>query len=223
MTEEMIQQEYYCSFDIWAIWSYYADLMTKASFDGRICKLPKSFAPVDIYFDLGRNDSTSLWFKQNDDQFYNFIHYYEDAGKHISHYFTYVKDFLKRNGLMLGSVFFPHDSAQVRIDTEKTSLQQAQEAFGSHNVVYLTRTNSTQKDIDKVREMLPRCRFDIDECKVWIRCLENYKKERDDKLKIFKNEPLHDWASHWADAFRYFAVSEKWDRKRKLRISTIDI
>ena len=150
MTEEMIQQEYYCSFDIWAIWSYYADLMAKASEQGRICKLPKNFSPVDIYFDLGRNDSTSLWFKQNDDQFYNFIHYFEDAGKHISYYFNYIKEYLKKYNLMLGSVFFPHDSSQVRIDTEKTSLQQAQEEFWSHNVVYLNRTNSTQKDIDKV-------------------------------------------------------------------------
>lgn len=223
MTEEMIQQEYFCSFDVWAIWSYYADLMTKASDEWRICKLPKNFSPVDIYFDLWRNDSTSLWFKQNDDKFYNFIHYFENAGEHISFYFNYVRDYLKRHNLGLGSVYFPHDSSQVRIDTEKTSLQQAQDFFGSHNVVYLTRTNSTQKDIDKVREMLPKCYFDIDECKVGIRCLENYKKERDDKNKVFKNEPLHDWASHGADAFRYFAVSERWDRKRKLRISTPNI
>tara|TARA_R110000751_G_scaffold292656_2_gene400025 strand:+ start:361 stop:462 length:102 start_codon:yes stop_codon:yes gene_type:complete len=31
MTEEMIQQEYYVSFDVGAIGAYYADLMTTAN------------------------------------------------------------------------------------------------------------------------------------------------------------------------------------------------
>jgi hypothetical protein len=77
MSEEMIQQEYYCSFEVWALWSYYADLMTQAYNEWRITQLPKLFNKVDIYFDLWRSDQTAVWFKQNDWMFYNFIHYYE--------------------------------------------------------------------------------------------------------------------------------------------------
>jgi hypothetical protein len=52
MSEEMIQQEYYCNFEVGAIGSYYADLMTQARDEGRITQLPKNLSQVDIYFDL---------------------------------------------------------------------------------------------------------------------------------------------------------------------------
>ena len=40
-----------------------------------------------------------------------------------------------------------------------------------------------------------------------IKCLKNYRKEFDEKNNRFKDSPLHDWASHGADAFRYAMVS----------------
>lgn len=57
--------------------------------------------------------------------------------------------------------------------------------------------------------MLPRCRFDVDGAREGIKCLENYKKDYDDKKKVFRDYPRHDWASHGADSFRYFAVTAK--------------
>lgn len=208
MTEEMIQQEYYVSFDVWAIWSYYADLMTKAEDEWRITQLPKLFNQVDLYFDLWRNDATSMWFKQNDWQFYNFIHYYEDSWKHITKYFDYLDEYLAENKLQLWVLKFPHDSKQLVVSAEKSSFQRAVERYWEHKVVYIERTTSTQKDRDRVREMLPKCRFDVDWTKQWIRCLENYKKKYDDKRKVFLDIHDHDWSSHGADSFRYFAVSE---------------
>ena len=208
MTEEMIQQEYYVSFDVGAIGAYYADLMTTANKEWRITTLPKLFNPVDIYFDLWRNDSTSVRFKQNDWQFYNFIHFYEDSWKHISKYFDYIDDYMAQNGLQIGQLKFPHDSAQKHIEAEKSSLQIAQERYWTHKVHYIPRTTSVWKDRDRVRELLPKCRFDIDSTKHWIRCLESYHKKYDDKRKVYLDTHDHDWSSHAADSFRYFAVSE---------------
>lgn len=207
MTEEMIQQEYYCSFEVWSIWSYYADLMTQAYDDNRVIVLPKNLNLVDIYFDLWRNDSTAIWFKQNDWQFFNFINYYEDNWKHISHYFNYIDDFLDKNNLQLSKIYLPHDSKQKRIEAEKSSLELAQNKYWYHKIHYIERTNSTWKDINRVRELLPRCRFDKDSAIQGVRCLENYKKEFDSKKKVFRDNPCHDWASHGSDSFRYFAVT----------------
>ena len=61
--------------------------------------------------------------------------------------------------------------------------------------------------IEHVREILPNCAFDESKCELGISCLENYRKEWDDKRGCWKDKPLHDWSSHGADAFRYFAVS----------------
>jgi len=65
-------------------------------------------------------------------------------------------------------------------------------------------------DIDKgihaVRQILPVCYFDETKCAVGISALESYHREWDDKHKMFKDVPCHDWASHPADAFRSLAL-----------------
>lgn len=209
MSEEMIQQEYYCSFEVGAIGSYYADLMQNAWDTNRITELPKNLSVCDIYFDLWRWDATAIWFKQNDGQFFNFIHYYEGNNRHISKYFDYVDDYIQKYGLQIGTLYFPHDSTTKVVQAEKTSLEFAQERYWRHKVHYIERTRSVKKDRDRVRELLPRCRFDKDEASLGIKVLENYKKKWDDKKKVFSDEHEHDWASHGADSFRYFAVSHK--------------
>ena len=106
-------------------------------------------------------------------------------------------------------IYLPHDSKQKKVEAQKSTYELACEHFGSHKIHYIPQTNSTIEDIQQVRAILPRCRFDTDDCFNGIRCLENYKKEYDDKKKVFRNYPRHDWASHGADSFRYFAVSNK--------------
>jgi hypothetical protein len=54
MSDEMIQQEFYCSFEAGSLGAYYADLMQQAHDSNRITELPKNISVCDIYFDLGR-------------------------------------------------------------------------------------------------------------------------------------------------------------------------
>jgi hypothetical protein len=61
-----------------------------------------------------------------------------------------------------------------------------------------------------VRSVPPQCWFDRAKCQRGIEALRQYRKEWDDKNKVFRNHPLHDWTSNAADAFRMFA----WNRKR---------
>jgi len=49
--------------------------------------------------------------------------------------------------------------------------------------------------------------FDKEKTKYLLECLSQYHKEWDEKRGVFRNKPLHDWSSHAADAFRYFAVA----------------
>lgn len=65
---------------------------------------------------------------------------------------------------------------------------------------------------------MPQMRFDVDNCSQLIKCLLNYKKEWDDTKKVFRDKPLHDWASHGADNIRYFAESPKRETKKKQTI-----
>jgi hypothetical protein len=53
---------------------------------------------------------------------------------------------------------------------------------------------------------MQRCWFDKEKCDRGIESLRNYRREWDDKRKVFHDRPLHDWTSHAADAFRYLAM-----------------
>ena len=44
------------------------------------------------------------------------------------------------------------------------------------------------------------CWIDEEHCTQGIRCLDNYTKAWDEKHGHYKSEPVHNWASHGADA-----------------------
>jgi hypothetical protein len=39
--------------------------------------------------------------------------------------------------------------------------------------------------------------------------MKNYCREWDEKRGMYKDEPLHNWASHGADEWRYASIAEK--------------
>ena len=57
--------------------------------------------------------------------------------------------------------------------------------------------------------MLATCWFDKTKCRDGIEALRMYRREYDHKRQELKVHPLHDWTSHYADAFRYFAVGHR--------------
>ena len=57
--------------------------------------------------------------------------------------------------------------------------------------------------------MFPLIYFDEHRCALRIDALTNYRYNVDEETKEFSDEPLHDWASHAADAFGYMAVALK--------------
>ena len=223
MSEEMIQQEYYCSFDVGAIGSYYAEQIEQARNDNRIVSLPfNKDIPIDLYFDLGVNDAFTISFKQNDGLFFNFLNYYEENGKTLEHYFAYIDDYLLRKEGKMGLIYLPHDSAQKAhsfLVSGVTIIDKFREKYGSERVKLIDNKTNINDGITEARKIFPRVRFDKDTCQQFIRCLENYKKDWDDKKKVFRDQPRHDWASHGADNFRYFAVSDKNENRPQQKVT----
>lgn len=60
--------------------------------------------------------------------------------------------------------------------------------------------------IDAVRNLLNRCWFDEVKCAKGITALESYKKQWNDRHGCWSSLPVHNFASHGADAFRMLAV-----------------
>jgi phage terminase large subunit len=61
--------------------------------------------------------------------------------------------------------------------------------------------------------VLPKCRFDSVKCEQGLAALREFRRDWDDRQKVFKDSPRHDWASHAADAFTYLAMG--WRQRTK--------
>jgi hypothetical protein len=80
------------------------------------------------------------------------------------------------------------------------------EALGLRNIEIIPQ-QEVADGINAVRLMLAKCWFDEDRCARGTEALKQYRREWDGKRQVWRERPLHDWASHAADAFRYGALS----------------
>jgi hypothetical protein len=201
MSEEMIQQEYYCSFDGGVEGSYYAVVLKKAREDGRLTKVPYSEqAEVNTFWDLGRNDTTAIWFHQRIGKEDRFIDCFEDSGEGLAYY----AQVLKEKNYNYGRHFLPHD-VEVTELTTNLSRRRMLESLGVGPIVVVPRVKDINEGIQMTRGCLSTCVFDSEKCKEGLRALESYHKEYDEKHQVFRSYPCHDWSSNYADAFRQFA------------------
>lgn len=191
--------------------AYYAKQFAYLYANSRIDKLPDNeHLPIDTYWDLGVSDSTTIWFiRQVGDEFH-IVDYYENSGEGLNHYIKVLKD----KGYKYAKHVAPHDidNRQLGAERAKTLRELARDGYEIDGQIYrlnfdvVPRTSNVNEDIEKVRQILPKCAFDAIKCEQGIKALESYRKEWNDKMGVWRDKPLHDWASHGADAFRYFAT-----------------
>lgn len=215
MTPEQYAQEYECSFQAAVIGAYYGREMDSADNDGRI--IPRLYDPgieVNTAWDLGMSDHTVIWFYQRAGMDIRLIDYYAAAGFGLDHYAKVLQD----RGYKYGEHVFPHDAQVRELGTGKSRVETLQSLGVRPRIAPKL---SVEDGINAVRRILPRCWFDQDKTAEGVKALRQYRREWDDKRKVFYERPLHDWASHPADAFRMLAVgmneaSTSWDKPMKI-------
>lgn len=185
----------------------YANEVRAATTSGRFTKVPYDPSkPVHTYWDLGRADKTAIWFVQMVGFEFRVIDYYENQGQALGHY---LKE-LQSRPYVYGDCWLPHDANNELLASEQTIAQQCR-AFGFK--VRVTPKTSVVNGINAARTVFATCWFDSDKCADGLQALRNYRYEVDPDTQQYSTNPLHDWASHGADAFRYFAVSLKEEAK----------
>lgn len=172
----------------------------------QICHVPyDSRFPVHTWWDLGLNDLMTIWFHQFVNGKHCFIDYHESSLEAWSYY----AQMLNAKGYNYAGHHFPHDGKKRVRGQEQlfTDMQMAQNA-GIAPVDITPRTDNTYNDImNTCLPILPLCFFDEQKCAIGLEHLENYKRKWDKAESMWQKEPLHDEASHCADAFRTFAVN----------------
>ncbi len=200
MSEEMVQQEYYCSYSLGVEGAYYGRIMGRLWDDGRISNIAVDpNALVHTAWDLGYGDSTAIWFYQQVGNEIHLIDYYENHGEAIRHYIGVLED----KGYRYGTHYAPHDVKKGSLATGETLLDTAK-GLGMEFYT-LQREHDVDDGIERTRGIFHRCWFDQERCKQGIDALEDYHSEYNEKSAVYSTTPKHNWASHGADAFRYLS------------------
>lgn len=202
MPEDLIRQEFYVDWTAAVVGAFYADLLMKLADRGGCYDFEYDHEGVSTHWDLGISDSTAIWFwKTGPRGEIQIIDCYEAHGLPISHFvgvleakkYRYIRHWL------------PHD-AQAR--TLATGISIMEQLRDQGIPVAISPKLSIQDGIQAVRSVLMGdIVFHKTNTQPGWDALENYKREYDEDLKEFKQKPLHDWSSHYSDAFRYLALS----------------
>lgn len=202
VSEEHIQQEFYCSFNRGVEGSYYGKLIEKARLEGRICNVPyETRTNVHTAMDLGVADSTCVTYWQEIGGETRIIDYDEWQGEPLA----YLGKTLQNKPYVYGTHYLPHDGGSRNLEKARTP-QDALWEMGIKTTV-LPREIEIQTGIENVRSLLSTAFIDQTKCRHLIKCLENYHKQYNEKTQSYADSPKHDWTSHCADSVRMMALA----------------
>jgi phage terminase large subunit len=200
MGESKFRQEFECSFDAPIEGSYYGEMLNELEEKKHMQEIPREeLSRTFTAWDLGMGDSTSIWVAQLVGTEVRLIDYYENHGVGLDHYVKWIKD----NDYSKAEHILPHDVRVRELGTGKSRLEMLED---SGLEVKIAPRMGLDDGIQAVRRLLPRCWFNVPKVQNGLNCLRNYRRDYDEKRKIFFERPLHDWSSHGSDSFRYLAL-----------------
>lgn len=208
--EEIIQQEYYCSFDGYLRGTIFGDLVKQAVKDGRVDRVPHvTGLPVGTMWDIGRTDPTAIWFYQVHGSEIRFIDYYANERKGADHY----AKILAEKPYIYGRMILPLD-ARVKGFTATESTEDFIRRVVCPTVDVIDNKISIQSGIDITRRLFSRFIFDVHHCDTppnptmpsGLEGLRGYRRKWDDEKNDYSGEPIHDQFSHPADAIRVGSI-----------------
>ncbi len=206
MDDDMIEQEYFCSWAGVKQGSIYGGQLARMRLDGRIGRFPydRRF-PINTFWDIGHNDATSVLCHQEVDGWNRFLKSYESSGEDTSHYVQWLKE----TGYMFGAHYLPHDAKNVTVASKSNPLGKnvwdQLFALGLRDLKLVPRVKDVWTGINTTRLRMDAVQIDEVGCEGLIDALESYHKKWVEERKTYLNEPVHDWSSNYADAFRQWA------------------
>ena len=201
MSFDEYNQEFECSFTAAIKGAYYSKQLEEARAEKRITGVPyeKDLA-VETWWDLGISDTTSIIFTQTVGKEIHVIDYYQNNNAELAHYARVLKEkkyLYKQHNL-------PHDIKVRELQSGRSRLQMLRRLV--NDPVKTVKMMPIKDGIEAARVIFNKCWFDKKKTEELVDALSQYTQEWDDKKGMFKEKPLHNWASHPADAFRMLAV-----------------
>lgn len=160
--------------------------------------------PLEISSDIGFRDTAAWWFWQRRVGGFALFDYVADSGLDAEDWCEVLTDKLAALGIgrsQLGRIWLPRDAKAKTFQSKHSSVEQFISAFGAGKLGIVP--NSKKADqISAARAVINKCEFST-RCDEGLDGLRAWEFEWNEDLNIFSREPVHNWASHPADAFAY--------------------
>ena len=202
----LFNQEYYNSFEGGSIGAYYAAELSKAEAAGRITSVPyEPGVPVTVYFDLGNAPNICMWFAQCVGLEHRVIDFEQPMITGVEE----IARILQAKQYLYNELVLPHDGGHKQMgDLEGRTYQDILEQAVTIPVRVLER-DALLPGIQATYAMIRKCWIDSKNCEKGLEAMYSYKREWDEKKGKLGDFPVHDWASHPSDGFRYLSIDLK--------------
>lgn len=204
MREEMIQQEFFCDWSAALPGAIYGKVIEEARRSGRITAFAiESSCPVHTWWDLGSPRHTVVWYWQIVGREIRMI----DIDMGHEETITQRVSRMLQKPYKYGKHFLPQDAMQ----TERTGLTLRDELLrvGLANLVVVPKTQDVWVGVNHAIEMFPAIAFRSPRCDMGVEALSAYPQHIEEQGQLTRSEPVGDWASHPADAFRTMAEANR--------------
>lgn len=204
------EQEYLCSFEAANIGAILARAIGIAEKNGRVSddvEFDPAGQPIEIFADLGRRD-TAVWdFWQAKLGGYSIFDHDSgwgiDAEEWCQRLDERIKQY-KRDGhrAALGRIWLPHDARAKTFSAKRSAIEIFVDYFGADKVAIIPQGRISDR-VNAARVLAQRCEWNATKCLKSLDGLRAWSYEYDEEKKMFSSEPVHDWASHYGDAYSY--------------------
>lgn len=192
--------------------SVYGDLLAKLEAANGVCDFEHPTDGVFATFDLGVSDSTSIWWwrlsNANGARRVDLVDWYETSGEGAKHYFAVLRGEMplgcdRARKYQLKRIWLPHDARARTFQTGVSTLELFMREFPG--LVSIGPQLSLEDGIGAGRWLLEQPMRIHTRCGEGIERLRAYRYEWDEVRKVYSKKPLHNFASHTADGYRYVA------------------
>jgi hypothetical protein len=224
MSREEYEQEYECSFESALVGAIWADEMTVLEREERVQPYDVDWDyPTSVVYDLGFTDATVALFWQNLPSGENrIVHCYATTGAAID---THI-DYLHSMRAKYKNVWLPHDARAKNLQTGKSIVELFIKDGIRAPVLRIVPNHKIRDGLSAARQVFPSVTINSSpeaQTSTLVEALKSYRREWNIDLKMFMDRPVHDWSSHYADAFRYMCVvSPRSDQARELSSTATD-
>ena len=214
----------------WVEGAIYANELRRAYNDERVCAVEFDDAlPVYTAWDLGHTDDTAIWWYQVARGEIHLLESYSCSGASLGEFASQIlgrevsidligdevvaslgesiPDLAHRRLYRYAKHWLPHDArAKTLAAKGKSTVEQLAAPLGKSKLAIVPDIG-VEDGIQAARTAFSRCWFDQDGCDAGLKSLRRYQRQLQQDGLSYKKIPFHNWASHYADAFRMMAVA----------------